>query len=587
VTLPDGTVLWLAEQEMRSAAKAGTLVDKSEGSPDPSQGQGWGRERTVRATVLRHLLVEKEWPVASWGVRLRGVRISGFLDLKAATLRCPLCLDGCYFDAGERICLEDARGSLIELTDCELPGISAGMLRVRTLKLSRSRLRGPLLLGAAHIAGQLVCRGTRLIARDAAGNALVADELRVGSVFLDQEFEAAGAIRLHSADISGQLLCSGAQLKGHDGDDDSLVADRIKVGGDLFLDDRFSTAGGVRLLGADIAGQLNCQRASLNAEGHRHEALLAKGIRVGGDLGLDSGFCARGTVVLRSARVRGSLNVAPGRPGSGQTSFDITNADVTGTLNWFPDEPVEGEVSLEGTSVHRLDDDWGGGREHGFWPADGRLKLNGFTYGGFGGERQATADERLAWIRSQYDRSADGTYAGFSTQPYEQLIAVYRQGGQETEARKVAIARRADLRRYGHLNWYRLAANWLLDKTIKYGYQSWRAGAGLAALFIIVWVLSVVAQHLHIIVPVGNVTGLKMTPSADRCMADYPCFFPAGYAIDTVIPIINVHQAQYWGPGGHGPWGWAWVTGTWIATALGWALATLLVAGYTGLVRQD
>ncbi len=31
----------------------------------------------------------------------------------------------------------------------------------------------------------------------------------------------------------------------------------------------------------------------------------------------------------------------------------------------------------------------------------------------------------------------------------------------------------------------------------------------------------------------------------------------------------------------------AWVAGTWIATGLGWTLATLLVAGYTGLVRRE
>lgn len=79
-------------------------------------------------------------------------------------------------------------------------------------------------------------------------------------------------------------------------------------------------------------------------------------------------------------------------------------------------------------------------------------------------------------------------------------------------------------------------------------------------------------------------------PSALHCPSvryAYPCFYPLGYTIDTVIPLVNVHQAAYWGPDGHGTWGWAWVTGTWIATGLGWALVTLLVAGYTGLVRQD
>ena len=58
-------------------------------------------------------------------------------------------------------------------------------------------------------------------------------------------------------------------------------------------------------------------------------------------------------------------------------------------------------------------------------------------------------------------------------------------------------------------------------------------------------------------------------------------------AIDKAQTGINVHQAANWGPDGHTSLGQAWVVSTWIATGLGWALATLLVAGYTGLVRQD
>lgn len=139
---------------------------------------------------------------------------------------------------------------------------------------------------------------------------------------------------------------------------------------------------------------------------------------------------------------------------------------------------------------------------------------------------------------------------GFTTQPYEQLAAVYRQGGQDREARTIGIARRSDLRKYGNLTWYRMVGNWLLDKTIKYGYQTWRAAAGLAAIYVAVLVRSVIAQHHGLITPIGNIFGLHPATAAIVCTADYPCFYPVGYAIDTVIPIINVHQADYWGPAG-------------------------------------
>ena len=121
----------------------------------------------------------------------------------------------------------------------------------------------------------------------------------------------------------------------------------------------------------------------------------------------------------------------------------------------------------------------------------------------------------------------------------EQLAAVYRHARQDTQARKVAIARRADLRKYGHLNPYRRFGNWFLDWTIRYGYRAWRSGMGLAAIFVIFAALSFLAQQHHLMVPGGNTESLHYQPSATECTSRYPCFYPVGYAIDTVIPIIN------------------------------------------------
>lgn len=83
--------------------------------------------------------------------------------------------------------------------------------------------------------------------------------------------------------------------------------------------------------------------------------------------------------------------------------------------------------------------------------------------------------------------------------------------------------------------------------------------------------------------PVSDlVVGVHPAPVATQCAPSYPCFYPLGYAVDVVIPVINVHQADFWGLNG-----WGWVAGGWAATVLGWAAVTLLVVGYTGLVRQQ
>ena len=249
-----------------------------------------------------------------------------------------------------------------------------------------------------------------------------------------------------------------------------------------------------------------------------------------------------------------------------------------------------------------MDDNWSTGRDNGFWPAGGQLNLDGFTYGRLGGKQQADVKQRLAWIRSQYKPkptaqqvdtrvapvsiSISENTTNFAAQPCEQLAAVYRQAGQDDQAREVAIARRRDLRKYGNLNWYRRLGNLFLDTTIRYGYQTWRAAVALAALFLIFWGLSAVAQQHHLIAWAGDVSGLNVVPSAARCASNYPCFYPFGYTVNTVIPLINVHQADFWGPDASTQWGVAFTVATWIATGLGWALATLLVAGYTGLVRR-
>ena len=666
----------LAEQ-MRAKAATGELLDPGGDPFDPDAMQDWGNERTVSAAVLRNLLVGRPWPpIHAKGVRLRGVWISGLLDLEGATLRCPLSLDSCYFDGAVR--LDHVTASRIVLTRCKLAGLTAIMLRAGQIDLSRSTLRtGPLLLMGADITGDLICSGAQLNDTDSDRNALVAGGMKVGgSVYLDQldgPFTATGAVWLARADIASDLACSGAQL-GKNRDGIGLLADGIRVGGEVFLREGFTADGAVRLLGADITGDLSCRDAHL---GHDRDgnALVADRMKVGGEVHLYKGFTAAGAVVLKGADITGDLSLrgaqlngknrdgnaldADGmkaghdvlldkepdddgteRPFTAAGAVRLARADITGqlrcsgaqltgsdraglpdgpgnalvgdeikvgaavlldegftaagtvslnsaradVLRWAPDGQFSWPVSLEDAHVGELEDKWPQAGEQaasGYWPLGGRLRLNGFTYQRLG---KAKVKQRLGWIQSQYqgDERAD-----FAAQPYEQLADMYRRTGQEGEARVVAIARHRDLRKYGKLNWYRRFGNWFLDKTIRFGYQTWRAAALLAIVFVAFLVLSIVGQHQHVIVPTGDTTGLHPMPTATQCTSNYPCFYPFGYTVDTVIPIINVHQADYWRPNGHAPSGWLWVVGAWGATAAGWALATLLIAGYTGLVRQN
>ena len=275
---------------MVAGAAAGELVDRGEGPFTPAEMQAWADERTVRAAVLRYLLIAEQWPVDEKGVRLRGVRISGLLDLEAAALRCPLLLDCCYLDADAPACLDYATASRLTLTGCQLAGLTGEMLTARALNLSRSTLSASLRLPGADITGQLGCRGAQLTGTDSDGSALVADRMKVGGgVFLDGGFTAAGTVRLPGADITGQLGCRGAQLKGTDSHGNALVADGLKVSGDVFLDGGFTAAGAVRLPGADITGQLSCSGAQLTGTDSHGNALVADGMEAGGGVVLAGG----------------------------------------------------------------------------------------------------------------------------------------------------------------------------------------------------------------------------------------------------------------------------------------------------------
>jgi len=624
---------------MVAGAASGELVDCGEGPFSLAEMQAWEADRTLRAAVLRHLLITGEWPVDAKGVRLRGARIGGLLDLEAAAVRCPLALEECYLDADEPARLDHASASRVTLAKCHLAGLSGQMLTARQLDLRGSTLTHRLYLPNADIAGNLACDGAQLTGADSDGNALFADGLKTGgNVFLRDAFTAAGAVRLPGADIAGQFDCSVAQLTGVDSDGDALVADGLKTGGAVllrdctaagtvrlpgadiavnlecdgaqlttanrggnalvadglktrgavFLRDGFTAAGAVRLLGADITSGLDCTGAQLTGVDSDGDALFADGLKTGGAVFLRGGFTAAGTVSLSSARVGASVYLTPTALAiDGKVALNAAGAQIVGTLRWAPASAVSGQVNLEGATAGRLDDDWSSGRPNGYWPTGGRLRLDGFTYDRFGGAQRATANQRLAWIRSQYQANAADSQAEFATQPYEQLTAVYQQAGQDTEARKVAIARRADLRKYGDLNSYRRVGNWFLGWSIGYGYKTWRAGLVLVGVFAAVVVLSFFAQQHHLMVPVGDTDGLRFVPSATRCTSSYPCFSPVGYAVDTVIPVVNVHQADNWGPDAHTTLGHAWAAGTRFATVLGWALATLLVAGFTGIVRRD
>lgn len=325
--VPDGE-LTSVEQSLVEHVSRGEWLDLAahDGAVDEAAMRSWGDSRTCRATVIRDILrgrlaVDPD----PHGLRLRGARITGQLDLANITTDVSLQLKDCLLEAG--IFARDARLASVSLAGSQLersaePPLYAEGLACGVLDLSGARIIGNADAGAvrlvgAHIVGSLYCRRATL--RNESGPALSGDALQVDqSMFLSDGFTASGAdeggaVRLVGARIGLNLYCDGAALSNDSGS--ALAADGLKVGLSVFLRGGFTASGvgedgAVRLVGASIGGQFSCRKARLRDDSG--PALLADAIQVGRNMFLSDGFAAVGAgevgaVRLTSAHIAGSL----------------------------------------------------------------------------------------------------------------------------------------------------------------------------------------------------------------------------------------------------------------------------------------
>jgi hypothetical protein len=568
------------------------------------------------------------------GRAVAGARIEGKLDLESTNLRCPLCLHDCYLQ--QPVVLDYATVSRLELVHCSLADLSANLLIVsQDLNLRRSRIPGVVSLVDASVRGEFSCGATYIAGRDDEGNALTADRMTVGGNLdlVDCETRK-GAVRFPGANISGRLDGHHAQMYGHNKRGNALMADRMSVSGSVLFDGGFKAGGAVRLIRARINGRLRFSGAQIRGCNIQGNSLAADEAWIGSDVLLDEGFSARGAVRFSQAQIEGSLSlkgavlsggsdtqcrkdategedpiVLEGAKDVEDAAFVAEGAKIAQQLVWQPKEPVTGLVSLERTHLHHLDDHWED--DEAYWPRHGKLRLAGFTYDGFGSEQPAEVNPRLEWIRGQLQDDPAGRPSRFSAQPYEQLARVYRQSGQDADAREIAIAQRNDLRDHGELTPMRHWWSRLLDVTIKHGYKPFRAVIMLFVVYVVALGMAFWAQHTdgmmvpaqdpHYLLniadeirakdnpslPITEVQAMPDLPRAENCATRYPCFSPFGYAIDITVPIIQTGQVEAWRPNRQEAQGRLVRVVSWTCTALGWAFSTLAVAGYTGLVRRE
>jgi hypothetical protein len=164
----------------------------------------------------------------------------------------------------------------------------------------------------------------------------------------------------------------------------------------------------------------------------------------------------------------------------------------------------------------------------------------------------------------------------YAAQPYQQLAVVHRAAGHERDARLVFIAQQKDLRRRGDLGGpVRRVLHLTSGALISYGYRPWRALTFLLAVLgiAIALVLSADAHQL---------TAHPKAAGGGTCNL----VENLGLGADIAIPLLSTggkQRCEIITATTAGQWH---LGAAYVLQVLGWAFATLFVAGYTGLVRK-
>ena len=178
---------------------------------------------------------------------------------------------------------------------------------------------------------------------------LHADGLKTeGDVHLRDGFSAEGEVRLLGANIGGNLSCTDGKF--HNPKGNALNADGLTTKGSVHLRDDFSAEGEARLLDANIGGNLDCTGGKFhNPEGN---ALSADGLTTKGTVHLRDGFSAEGEVRLLGANIGGDLSCTDGKfhnpKGNALNADGLTTKGAVHLCDGFF---AEGEARLLGANI--------------------------------------------------------------------------------------------------------------------------------------------------------------------------------------------------------------------------------------------
>jgi sRNA-binding regulator protein Hfq len=637
----------LAASPLGETAWCGPSQKDFDPANDPLKSNTWGTERTIRASLIRWLCIDRNARelIDPRGILVHGARVEGSLDLSFVSVRFPLNLRCCALK-------EEAKLRFLRIPTISLSGSSARSINLECAKIKGSihlsngfSCEGEVRLLGARLGSNLDCGAGRF--RNAVGKAIRADRIRIrGSLFLRNAFVAEGEVRFLGAEIGGNLECNDGSFVNLGGN--AFSGDRISVQGSVFMRDGFSAEGEVRLLGAQISGNFECNGGKfknpgglcLNADrimvkgnvflhngftadgevnlpgaqignnftcdagifrNPKATALNADSINVRGFVFLRAGFICEGEVNLLSAQIGDNLECDGGtfknpsgkalnadrlavqgdillRDGfSAEGEVRLANSITKGTLVWTGvKSPERASLNLSNAVAGSILDDKSS------WPAAGKLNLDGFVYEHMTSSLTDTKN-RLSWLELQQP---------FTPQPYRQLAKVMRNAGVDRGARRVLFAMEDHLWKEERTFVAALLRR-PLSLVVGYGYYPLRALAGLVLIVFLGWGIYVNARASGTMVP-RDEKAYALFKSTGSVPAYFEPLSPFVYSLENCLPLVKLGQIDRWQPDSAPSQQSSFFTSPRflfgfqrLQVILGWILATLFVAGVTGIVQKD
>lgn len=521
----------------------------------------------ISAHLIRELLLGCHGVLDPRGVRVRGAWIAGELDLAHVTSTANLELVDCLFT-----------GAII-VTSADLPRLNLSGSRVGPLRADGAWIRGDLIvvgttvvgtsehcaldLHGAHL-GRL--RGEGASISNPFGNAFRAGGLLVdGDVLIKSARFAAKheeyAVTFSDAHIGGQLDADNVSCVNLVGV--AFQADHARVASSLSFEAAefigHSTRGTLRLASAHVGTQLNGNgiRCRNTAAG---PALHADSLHVDGSAYLEDALFTnngdRAAVRMPSGYIDGQLAFRGTRVFNGAApGVELQGTSVTGMI-FFPATLV-------------CQQPWGRS-----CPCSRMIGLEDFTFGSLA---EPGWEQWLHLIRFHT--------VHYSPSPYQKLAAAERAAGHDANARHILIAQQDDLHRLaresfgGRLNrvfhraWGVLAG---------YGYRARRTAVALSIVLATTVLLGFWAGQVE---THPGYAAERTVTSGTPGMRCSPIEL-AGLGLDRGLPFAFTGLRARCDLDTGTTAGQVFTAVIWFTQVAVWGLATLALAGFTGLVRK-